>query len=480
MKNIILIFLVGIFAFSCSTDGFEDLNTDKKNPSEIPAEPLFTNALRNLVDQMTECSVNFNVFRLYGQYWAQTTYPDESQYNMVARKNPDAYWNVLYRDVLRDLQETNILLDEQVTTNSIDEAIKNNKKNIIEILEVYSYSVLVDIFGDVPYSEALNKSIINPTYDDAAAIYSDLFTRLTAAVAALNTAQGSFGSSEDLVYGGDVAAWKKFGNSLLLKMAIRVADADSAKAKSVAESVASSVFSSSADNFSMVYLSSSPNTNPLWVQLIQSGRNDFVPANTIVDVMNSLNDPRRGLWFDLAGGSTYIGGEYGAANAYSSFSHLATIFEDPTLPGTLLSYSEVEFLLAEAAARGFNVGGTAESHYNNAITASIMDWGGSQAMADTYLAQSSVAYASAAGDWKNKIGVQKWISLIDNGFEGWTTYRKFDFGFFNIPDGLTASDIPQRMIYPIDEATLNGANLKAAAAKYGGDVVSAKIFWDKN
>ena len=99
MRNYLLSLLCVAFVFtSCEVD--ESLNIDQKNPSEVPASGLFTNALKNLGNQMNSCSVNENVFRLYAQYWAQTTYPDESQYNQVTRNIGGNMWNTMYRDCL--------------------------------------------------------------------------------------------------------------------------------------------------------------------------------------------------------------------------------------------------------------------------------------------------------------------------------------------------------------------------------------------
>lgn len=477
MKKILILLFVGFLA-GCSTDHFEELNTDKKNPSVIPAEPLFTNAVRNFADRMQSCNVNENVYRLYAQYWAQTTYPDESQYNMVARNIPDGLWREMYRDVLRDLQESKKLLEAAATPpDAASLAAKANKLAIIDVMEVLAYSVLVDNFGDVPYTEALNDAIFLPKYDDARTIYDDLVVRLQDDITTLNGGGGSFSGSEDPIYGGDVALWDKFANSLLLKLGMRYADVDAAKAQAIVGSVGE-VITTNAENFAIKYYDSDPNTNPLWRSLVQSGRNDFVPANTLVDMLNGLNDPRLAIWMTPTDTTAYIGGVYGTANAYSSYAHLSSVMTNPSLDGVLMSASEVEFLLAEAAARGFGVSGTAEEHYNDAVTLSIMEWGGTEAMAADYLAQADIAYG--AGDWKTQIGTQKWLAMFNNGFEGWNTWRIFDLGFFNVPDGLSAGDIPTRLIYPISEATLNGGSLSAAAGKMGGDSASGKIFWDVN
>jgi len=230
----------------------------------------------------------------------------------------------------------------------------------------------------------------------------------------------------------------------------------------------------------MDLLIASPNTNPLWVSLIASGRSDFVITSTIGDKMNTLNDPRRAFYFkDLDGTGNVIGATYGASSAYPNFSHLGTKLEDPTFEATWLSYSEVEFYLAEAAERGFSVGGTAETHYNKAVTASINYWGGSDADAAAYLAQGTVAYATAAATWQEKIATQAWIAFYNRGFEAWTEYRRLDFPVLPMPVNAVTDSYPTRYTYPINEQTLNGANFKAAAAKIGGDVLTTKLFWDK-
>ena len=142
-------------------------------------------------------------------------------------------------------------------------------------------------------------------------------------------------------------------------------------------------------------------------------------------------------------------------------------------------YAEVEFLLAEAVERGFDVGGTAEEHYNKAITASILDWGGTVEEAAAYLADPRVAYATAEGDWKQKIGMQSWIAYYNRGFEAWTQFRRLDYPLLVAPpDALSA--LPIRLTYPIEEQTLNGTNWEAAGTAIGGDAVDTQLFWDVN
>jgi hypothetical protein len=302
----------------------------------------------------------------------------------------------------------------------------------------------------------------------------------------MDTHSGSFGTADNM-YEGDVTLWIKFANSLKLRMGLLLADKDDATAKTTVESSAPNVFSSNDDNAKLVYLGAAPNTNPIYIDLVASARHDFVPANTLIDTMNSLNDPRRQFYFTQVDTSSqtgvvklaYVGGINGASNDFLAYSHVANLIQTPTFPGTLFDYAEVEFLLAEAVERGYTVGGTAAQHYNNAITASIEDWGGTTAMATTYLANPKVAYATAAGTWQQKIGIQSWLGYYNRGFEAWTQFRKLDYPLLVAPpDAL--SPFPMRYTYPIEEQTLNGDNWKAAATAIGGDAVDTKLFWDKH
>jgi len=339
--------------------------------------------------------------------------------------------------------------------------------------------VLVDTFGDVPFTEALNPENPSPIYDDAATIYTALATHLEEAIADLSSGIG-FDGSQDIAYGGNIVQWRKAAISLKLRMAMRLADSNPSASQSMAESafIAGPIVAN-ADNFGINYLSAAPNTNPLWVSLVQSGRKDFVAANTLVDAMNPNNDPRLPNFFQTYEGN-YVGGTYGSANGASSNSDLSELIKMPDLKGDLITAAEVHFLLSEAAARGYSVGGTDEAYYNSAIGVSMDEWEVSIEDAATYLALTEVDYTTANGDWMQKIGSQKWVAMYNNGYEGWTTWRLFNLSL-NGPevDGVTL-DIPTRFLYPVSEATLNGSQYDSAAAAIGGDSKTTKIFWDVN
>lgn len=531
MKKIFLIVLLTGLVFSCD-DHFEELNRPKKNATAVTGESLFANGVRNMFDMMVNSDVNVNIFRLLAQYWAQTTYPDESQYNIVGREIADNFWEVAYRDVLKDLDEAAKVIEQNFDPVVQDEATKNNQLAMIEICKVYTYAILVDAFGAIPYEEALNDDILIPSYDDGAMVYNSIIERLDAAISTLDPTAEGFSSVQDLIYEGNVVQWQKFANSLKLRLAINLADVNhDAAAAMVNEAVAAGLFESNADNASIQYQATPPSTNPVWEDLVQSGRKDFVIANTIADKMQALSDPRlkvyaAGMDFQyprdpstnlrrdstFAEGSTMIlyypasdsivyqtppftifakdstkqvqlfsGGEYGTANTYSAYSHVGDRFHEPDLEGVILDYAQVQFLLAEAAERGFTTPLPAADHYAAGITASMMYWGIDEDLIEDYLAQPNVDYATAEGDWKQKIGVQFWIALYNRGFEGWTVWRRLDFTGFKVPDGLTYEDIPNRLTFPLEEATLNPSNFREAIDMIGGsDDVQTHVFWDVN
>ena len=473
MRKHILMAFACTALWSCMTDEqYEDFNRDPKNPVEVQADFLFTNALVSLSDVMASPSVNVNIFRFIAQYLTATTYLDEPNYDLTNRGIPQNFWSEIYRDVIFDLQDAKKILEADV---ELSQAEKDARLAQLEVIEVYAWQVLVDTFGDIPYTQALQaQEYPLPAYDDAAIIYKDLIERMMIAQNQIEAGQGFTGA--DVLYHGNMEKWDKFASSLLLRLGMRLSEINPELAKEAATAaVEDGVFTSNDDTAELNYTSTTPNTNPLWEDLVQSGRSDYVVANTVVDYMNALDDPRRPAYFDdnIEGG--YIGGVYGGSNSYPTVTHIGDVFLDPTLPGILIDYAEVEFYLAEAAERGFGVPGTAEDHYNTAVAASILYWGQTPAEAAAYLAQPEVAYNS--DNWRTQLGVQFWIAMFNNPFEGWAVWRKFDDPQLNLPED-TGNPVPLRYTYPVNEQNLNEVNYLAASEAIGGDEQQNPIFWD--
>lgn len=482
MKNKILysLFLIlAIFVTSCELPD----NIDPKNAKVVSPDALFTQVEIGLVNQITSMNVNRNISRMLAQYQSEVTYTTESRYNFSDRQIPDEFSGNIYRDVLMNLKALKGMIS--AVNNPAPSAMgkKANKLAMANILEIYAYQVLVDQFGNIPYSEALmgdENSI--PKYDDALTIYQDLITRLNAAIADLDDNYDGFGSA-DVLHNSDILLWKKFAASLKLRIALRLADVPAANSGTlVTQALAAGVFTDQDESAIFTFYGIAPYVSPYYQAFVLDARKDFCPSNTIVDLMGTLNDPRRAVWFTESPAGSYTGIPYGktGSSTYANYSHFTDAIRiDPKYPTILCDYVEVEFLLAEAAERTLGGVTDAATHYNNAILASMKYWGVSDADAATYLAQTSVAYATATGTYKQKIGTQKWLGLFDRGVEGWAEWRRLDFPVLSIPSGMTYSDIPVRMPYPFNENKMNKANYDAASTAIGGDEATTKLFWDK-
>jgi hypothetical protein len=478
MKRIylVLIVLIGI-SVSC-TKNFEEMNTSKTRATVVPSGFLFANAQKALADQLASTNVNVNNYKLFSQYWTEVTYVDEANYDMVTRDVASLTFRIYYRDILSDLQQAGVVLGGEAAVGDVAVAEKKNKFAIISLLEAYIYQQLVDQFGNIPYSQALDIDNISPAYDDAYTIYQDLLAKVNQALADMDADQGSFGS-DDLYMGGDVAMWKKFGNTLKVKLGITLSTVNAALAQSTVEAAYTGIFAMG-EKCELGYLGGS-NSCPLYGDLIASGRHDFIPANTIVDYMNTLEDPRSDKYFSNPIEGVYKGGIYGEGTSYAVNSHIGESIEAATYAMILLDHTEAAFYLAEAAERGYSVGTSAEEWYNDGIKSSFSQWE-LDAEADAYLAKPEVAYGTAPGTWKEKIGMQAWLAFYVRGLEGWTSYRRLNAPVLNLPpapEPTTGGAVPRRMTYPINEQTLNADNYYQAAGAIGGDEMSTKLFWDK-
>lgn len=483
MRTYIYIILIigGVFVTSCNDD-LTELNDNEKAPKLSNQETLFSNAQLDLANTMTSANVNLNVFRLIVQYWSQTQYPDESRYEIHERSVNDNFWHALYRDVLADLNRAQELTEADEVISAEEKA---NQLALIDIMQVYAWSVLLTTFGDIPYEEALNIENIRPEYDDAEQIFDDLINRLNSDITTLNANSGTpVFQGADILYGGSIDQWLKFANSLKLRMGMLVADSDPAQAATIVESAAPNVFTSNADNAIFTYSTVPPNTNPIWEDLVQSGRRDFVASTTLLlalDTIGEPSDPRLPIYLQSLPDGTYVGGPPGARNTpASNYSLPGSRLLVADFEAILLDYAEVEFLLAEAAARpGMTVAGTVEEHYNAGIRASMEYWGIDEVEITGYLNDEDVDYDSAPGTWREKVGLQKWLALYNRGFTAWTEWRRLDYPGLE-PAEQAYSEIPLRYFYPVSEQNLNQANYNEAADRLGGDgdTVETPLFWD--
>jgi hypothetical protein len=495
MKKILIIIFVFLAFSACSK--LEDLNQNVKDFAQVSGESLYNGATRQFMIQLSTESNNQNLTLMWMQHFANTTYPDESRYDMTTRGVPVLASNTMYRLVLMNYKDATRVLKTQPLAG-ISQAQRDNQLAIVEIMTVFAWSYIIETFGDMPYSQALDANFPTPVYDDGLTVYKDLISRLNTAMETLTISVGGMPEGYDNIFGGTAAGtamWYKFANTLKLRMGLMVYNADAGYSKTVVEAAAPKVFADG-DVMTMNWLAAAPNENQQFIDFVQSGRDDYVLTSNLIDAMQpttpapahsilsvTVTDPRLKFYAIPVIGSSpsvYLGGVQGEANGFPSFSHVNPINLTATRPWIISDYTEAEFLLAEAVERGFSVGGTAETHYNNAVKSSIVYWGGTTAQADTYLAQPSVAYATAFSDWKQKIGTQAWLAYWLRGDVLWNSYRRLDyprlFAPVNYKQGI--NKVPVRMFYPVSEQTLNAANYEAASAKIGGDSPLTKLFFD--
>lgn len=503
MKNIKYIFLVLLLggAISCGKD-FANLNVDPNNPVKVPAEYLLTEAEKNLANHICTGQNLYGGGLLFSQYWAQNNYTDESRYQIRPGSN-NGFWAWWYSTVLEDIREVQRLIS---TSEDASSQKSKNQLAVARVLEAFTFQYITDLWGPIPYTEALladkNRT---PAYNSQKEVYMSLIANVKDAIAQMDEAGEGFGGG-DIIYGGDMVKWKKFAHSLLLRLAIRISDVEPAIAKAEVEANAAGAFSSVDDNASFTWLAGQPNNNALNQQWVERGDADFCLSNILVDnTLAPLNDPRLEIWADPKhNGGGYRGRPFGqssgvaAGDDISNYSlpsgaaafrgerdFTSTDILRPESPTVYINYAEVCFILAEAKERGWSVPGTAESWYNAGITASMNQWSiTDQGVIDAYLAQPAVNYSTAAGDWKQKIGVQKWLALFLQGLDGWSEWRRLDFQKLELPVDGVIQDVgdkvsPSRMSYPTNEQSQNANGYQQGVQLLGGpDKLSTRVWWD--
>lgn len=479
MKKVLIFLGVTFFTLSCE-ENLSDLNINAKEPTSVEPEVLFTYGQFNLVKQMVTPEYNFNVDRFWANYLTQTTYIQESNYDASNRDVGGSIWDNIYTECLYELADAKRIIRSKEITPAL-EPEKANQLAQIKVMEVFAYQYLVDNFGNVPFTEALDINNVTPKYDEGSYIYSAIADSLQDAIASFDPTAEGFSSSADILYGGDIEAWQMFANSLLLKIGMRLADVDAAKAQTlVTAAVNGGLFESNADNAVYAFIESQPYTNPIYDYFVVDKRaSDFVVTQFFIDMLNDLSDPRMSYFFDENIATGYKGGVYGGlGNSYTNLTHIDPNIVVATFPGTIMDYSAISFYLAEAVERNF-ISGDAAEYYEEGIRASFEAWGLSSAEADEYLAQPSVAYVTADGTYKEKIGLQKYIASFNQGHEAWTEARRLDAPVL-LSAASTGVPNPKRMIFPTTEDLINATHYNEAVSSLGADNTASAIFWDVN
>jgi len=471
MKNRTLSLIAAAVVLSgtaCNKD-VTSINTNPNGPVTVPPPSLLSQVIQNAVAQFHGPAFNGGDIRnggLWVQFYAEVQYRDEDKY--IVRPGVDGGWG-MYNGSLEDCQRMILQGDATKTPNW---------SAVGRIMKSYIFSEMTDEMGDLPYTEAFKGDTnLTPVYDTQQQIYTGLLKDLATADSEIDTKGIGFPSG-DLMYGGDMTEWRKFANSLRLRLALHLTNVDATTGKAVAAAaVAAGVFTSNADNAQLMYLASSPNQNPVYTNVYVDGRDDYGLSKTLVDSMLSWNDPRLPYYAQLdkplpadSVAPHYQGLPNGLKDGEGTpirfVSRIGALWrETPAAPLSLMTYSEVLFLEAEAAERGW-ITGNASALYNAAITASMQWYGIDDATITTYLAQPRVVYTPGTAGL-TQIAYQKWLSLFLQGEEAWTEVRRT--GVPNIVPGLhaTLTKIPERLPYNDQEEVLNKTNVDAAVARQG-------------
>ena len=481
MKKISLLILIFsvVVTISCTSD-FEKINTDPNNPRSVRADLLLAGTIRSTQ------TASYQMFGDNGAVWSQqlstVEYVTEERY-LPRAGSVNNTWASLYTAVVIDAKK---LEEFAILENNI------SLEAISLIMQANAFQTLTDVYGPVPFSEAGIKGILKPKYDSQEDVYKGINNILIKADNLLATALTLsplpvVPASVDLIFAGDLTKWRKFANSLRFRALMRIAKAPGVNNAAEIASVVSSgqLMSSSADTAKIFNLLDQANAHPFFATL--ANRGEYKASSVMVAKCNQYNDPRLAVFFALNDVSAYVGNIPGTdSRNYPGTSAVGAFYKKADLSSILLSYSQVQLLLAEAANEGYIpnpiVAGESQSekYMKLGVSASFVYNGLTAAQATTYTAQSSLDYNTVA-DGRKVIGEQVWFSTFCQGYEPWIEWRRTGYPALLPVVNALETTIPGRYTYPQLEASVNQANYKTASATLSaGDRLTSKVWWDVN
>jgi hypothetical protein len=539
MKNKIFLMAsasaVLLFGSSC-TKNFQSINTD---PNAIPLSGVHFSSLLTNAQLTTSGNSDGNAYEdwranlIYAgcmiQHISSTTgYWDGDKYFFNAGYM-SSYWDQNYgpqQNGSNPLLNTNSSPVEnivEVVTHTKSDTAQQNLYNIARIFKAFMFQRITDMYGDCPYSQAGQgylSGITAPVYDKQQAIYTDLLNELADAASKLNVTTNKV-KNADLVYAGDAAKWKRFAYSEMVRVAMRLSKADPTNAqKWVQAAVAGGVFIGVGDNAILLHQAAAPNGAGSQVAngsgsvlaVIDPGSAHL--SKTFVDYLNATHDPRLSYFgtvvadpgvagdqgdntaanqlgqpngFDLSGGPTDIshGSNWpGNQNKYSVVNR--NTFSRTDAPTFFLTYAETEFLLAEAAQRGW-ITGSAATYYTNGVKGAMDQMGQVAKVGAAPAAAAVTAYLAAnpltPGSELQIINSQYWVASFMDETEAWANWRRSGFPVLTpvvYPGNATNGTIPRRYVYSTVEAAANATNYSAAISGLAnGDKMTSRVWWDK-
>lgn len=488
MKKLFYIGILSAVLLGCKD--FKDLNTSPNTSTTPVTSALLTRSLsyfgagRSMTIAYDQDARFLNEGAMYVQYTAQTQYSEESLYSVTTRA-----WQQFYAGPLIDLASIikyNTDADKKDAATVTSGGSANNQIATARILKVYYFALVSDLWGDVPYKEALSATP-TPKYDTQKDIYTDFFKELKEAMAQFDNGPTIKG---DFIFNGDIAKWKRFANTFRLILALRLSKrnaemGDLAKTEfAAALADPAGIIDANSKNLIMKWPGST-RKNPWWETY--NTRSDYAIASTIADTMAAYNDPRAFKYADPITGGVIKAVPYGLTRplllewsiANPAYSIVGAGIRGETSPDYVITAAQILFCRAEAALLGWTAE-NANQLYNDAIKASWEQWGVfSQPAYDAYIAHPKIAWSN--GEYNRLIGTQKWLALYPNCWEGWAEWRRTGFPVLkpSIHAVNASKKIPRRYAYPTTEITLNEAAYKEALAKQGADTHDTRVWWDK-
>ena len=473
-----------VLLLNCTSD-FEKLNTDPNNPTQVPADLLLGTIQRIYLNNLHNVlgGAGGDMGAVWAQHWTKVQYNDEERY--VPRRGViDNIWNVHYASVISEAQS---MFDLAVLEEN------TNLQGIALIMKASGFQFLTELYGPIPFTEALDATNLKPNYDDEATIYSGIIDMYTDGVNLLASGSGAITASSDLFYSGDTSNWIRLGNSLKFKALMRVSKAgiDGLDVSAQLQALVNggNMFSSNDDEARLPYLAAQPDSHPIYEQIIYSNRPEYKVNSELVTRMEALRDPRLAVYASENDSGVILGKPSGYGNSttlpneglgytYANISGLGEFYLNPELPGILMSYAQLKFLMAEAANEGLISGGITNAlmYYNEAITANFEFNGLAAVAAADYIAQPVIGFATQT-DARTKIAEQQWLALFGQGFEAWTEWRRTKIPVLSPAIEGNINQIPSRYFYPTTESSLNADNYKSGAQSIGGDELTSSLHY---
>lgn len=475
-KNIVLLLLLLLTA-GCTQD-FEAINTNPNAPVDVQPSLLLRKVIFDYGEQMAY--EGFVAGNLLGQQFTAIDFNLFDRHALAQPQFGGNPWNVIYPN----LRDNEILLAK---------ARSNAALAVYEgpalVMKAYMSAALTDIFGDVPYRQALNgkEGIVTPAYDRQEDIYlgpGGILDNLDEAILALENYRGGPKLEGDILYGGNLNGWVRLAHSLKLKYLLRIAAVHDVRAEVLRIYQSGKYIREAAEEATFDFTANQPNNFRL--KTARTGDfNLYIMSETMQEVLDTLNDPRRAVWFRPTGSNP---GRYRGLRNGPDASQLSISVSDYSLSGTIfrekaenldanfMTAFETSFLLAEAAERNF-IPADARALYEQGVHQAFDYW--MTALPEGYLLSSRAAYKANGANPIEQIITQKWLANIGNGYEGWIEYRRTGFPRFKpVIASLNNGLIPVRFPYPPTEEALNNDNYRQVTSAMGGNNVNARVWWD--